>query len=344
MQFKARDIAFFIGGELIGDGNKPISGINGAKEAKETDLAFILEDKFEHLIDASNAACLIIPKSLKGTYKKTVIKVDEPGAAFTKIINFAMPNRIPHPSGIHQTAVVAKSAKLGSGVALGAYVVIEDGAVIGDKTIIYPFCYVGKNTKIGRSCVFYPNVTIRESISIGDRVIIHPGAVIGADGFGYFPQKDGTHAKIPQLGTVIIEDDVEIGAGTAIDRARFDKTVIGKGTKIDNLVQIAHNVIIGPNCIIAGQAGMSGSTELGKNVTLGGGVGLSGHLKLGDNVIVGGMSGITKSYPANTILFGYPAKPIDKARDIIASIGLLPKLYKRVRALEAKIKELEEKK
>jgi UDP-3-O-[3-hydroxymyristoyl] glucosamine N-acyltransferase len=344
MQFKARDVAFFIGGELVGDGSRPISGINGAKEAKETDLAFILEDKFENLIDASNAACLIIPKSLKGTYKKTVIRVDEPGAAFTKIINFAMPNRIPHPTGIHQTAVAAKGAKLGSGVALGAYVVIEDGAVIGDKTVIYPFCYIGKNAKIGRSCVFYPNVTIRESISIGDRVIIHPGAVVGADGFGYFPQKDGTHTKIPQLGTVIIEDDVEIGACTAIDRARFDKTVIGKGTKIDNLVQIAHNVIIGPNCIVAGQVGISGSSELGKNVSLGGGVGLSGHLKLGDNVMVGGMSGITKSYPANTILFGYPAKPIEKARDTIAAIGLLPKLYKRVRALEAKIRELEEKK
>jgi UDP-3-O-[3-hydroxymyristoyl] glucosamine N-acyltransferase len=344
MQFKARDIAFFIGGELVGDGNKPISGINGAKEAKETDLAFILEDKFENLIDVSNAACLIIPKSLKGTYKKTVIKVDEPGVAFTKIINFAMPNRIPHPSGIHQTAVVAKGAKLGSGVALAAYVVIEDGAVIGDKTVLYPFCYIGKNTKIGKSCVLYPNVTIRESISIGERVIIHSGAVIGADGFGYFPQKDGTHTKIPQLGTVVIEDDVEIGACTTIDRARFDKTIIGKGTKIDNLVQIAHNVITGPNCIIAGQTGISGSSELGKNVILAGGVGVGDHLKLGDNVIAGGMSGITKSYPANTTLFGYPAKPIEKARDTIASIGLLPKLYKRVRALEAKIRELEEKK
>ena len=344
MQFKAKDIAFFIGGELAGDPNKPISGINGAKEAKETDLAFILEDKFEALIDRSEAACLIIPKSLKGTYRNTVIRVDEPGAAFTKIINFAMPNRIPHPTGVHRTAVVAKLAKLGSGVALGAYVVIEDGAVIGDKTVIYPFCYIGKNAKIGKSCILYPSVTIRESISIGDRVIIHPSSVIGADGFGYFPQKDGTHAKIPQLGTVIIEDDVEIGACTTVDRARFDKTVICKGTKIDNLVQIAHNVIIGPNCIIAGQTGISGSAELGKNVMLGGGVGISGHLKLGDNVIVGGMSGVTKSYPANTTLFWYPAKPVEKIRDILASIGLLPKLYTRVKALEAKIRELEEKK
>jgi len=341
MQFKARDVAFFIGGELVGDGNKPISGINGAKEAKETDLAFILEERFENLIETSNAACLIIPKSLKGTYRKTVIKVDEPGAAFTKIINFVLPDRIPHPSGIHQTALVGKTAKLGSGVALAAYVVVEDGAVIGEKTVVYPFCYIGKNSRIGKSCILYPSVTIRESILIGDRVAIHPGSVIGADGFGYFPQKDGTHAKIPQLGTVVIEDDVEIGACTTIDRARFDKTVIGKGSKIDNLVQVAHNVIIGPNCILAAQTGISGSTELGRNVMLGGQVGVADHLKLGDFVMAGAKSGISKSFPANTTLLWYPAKPVAKARDIIASVGLLPKLYARVRALEAKIKELE---
>lgn len=343
MQFKARDVALFIGGELVGDGDKPISGINGAKEASQTDLAFILEDKFEKLIDVSNAACLIIPKSLKGTYKKTVIKVDEPGAAFTKIINFALPNRIPHPTGVHRTAVVAKGARLGPGVALGAYVVVEDGAELGDKTVIYPFCYIGKNSKIGRSCILYPNVTIRESISIGDRVSIHPGSVIGADGFGYLPQKNGTHAKIPQLGTVVIEDDVEIGACVTIDRARFDKTVIGKGSKIDNLVQVAHNVTLGPNCILAAQTGISGSTELGRNVILGGQVGVADHLKLGDYVMAGAKSGISKSFPANTTLFWYPAKPVEKARNIIASVGLLPKLYERVKALEAKIKELEEK-
>jgi UDP-3-O-[3-hydroxymyristoyl] glucosamine N-acyltransferase len=165
--------------------------------------------------------------------------------------------------------------------------------------------------------------------------------VIGADGFGYYPQKDGTHTKIPQLGTVVIEDDVEIGACTTIDRARFDKTVIGKGSKIDNLVQVAHNVIMGPNCILAAQTGISGSTELGRNVILGGQVGVADNLKLGDNVMAAAKSGISKSFPANTILLWYPARPIEKAREVIASIGLLPKLYKRVRELEAKIKELE---
>jgi UDP-3-O-[3-hydroxymyristoyl] glucosamine N-acyltransferase len=343
MQFKARDISLFIGGELVGDGSVPISGINGVKEAGEKDLAFILEPKFENLIETSNAGCIIIPKSLKGPYKKTVIRVENPGAAFTKIIHFAMPDRIPHPKGIHQTAVVAKGAKLGSGVALAPYVVVEEGAELGDKTVVYPFCYIGKKTKIGSGCILYPNVTIRESVTIGNRVIIHPGSVIGADGFGYFPDKDGVHIKIPQLGTVVIEDDVEIGACTTVDRARFEKTVIGKGTKIDNLVQVAHNVRTGPNCILAAQTGIAGSTELGRNVILGGQVGVGDHLKLGDFVMAGAKSGISRSFPANTTVFWYPAKPVEKARDIIASVGLLPKLFARVRALEAKIKELESK-
>jgi UDP-3-O-[3-hydroxymyristoyl] glucosamine N-acyltransferase len=167
--------------------------------------------------------------------------------------------------------------------------------------------------------------------------------VIGADGFGYFQRKDGTNVKIPQLGTVVIEDDVEIGACATIDRARFDKTVIGKGSKIDNLVQIAHNVILGPNCIVAAQTGISGSSVLGKNVMLGGQVGVADHLTLGDNVKAGAQSGISRSFPANTTVFWYPAKPVEKVRDILASVGLLPKLYARVRALEAKIKELEKK-
>jgi len=343
MQVKVRDVALFTGGELSGDGGKLISGINGVKEAKESDLAFILDTRYENLIEGSGAACVIIPKSLQGTYKKTVIRVDDPAATLAKIIDFAMPNRIPHPKGRHQTVVVSKTAKLAAGVALGPYVVIEDDAVIGGNTVIYPFCYIGKNTKIGKDCILYPNVTLRENIEIGDRVIIHPGSVIGADGFGYFTKKDGSHAKIPQIGTVIIEDDVEIGACVTIDRARFEKTFIGKGSKIDNLVQIAHNVKLGPNCVIAAQTGISGSTELGKSVVLGGQVGVGDHIKLGDFVVAGGKTGITRSFPANTTLFWYPAKPVDKIRDVLASIGLLPKLFKRVRELEAKIKELEKK-
>ena len=343
MQFRLKEVAVFVGGELVGDPDARISGINGVKEAKDGDLAFIFDPRFENLIDSSAASGVVIPKSLTGSYKKPVIKVDDPSATLARIIDFAMPGRVPHPRGVHKTAVISPGAKIGRGAAVGAYAVVEAQASIGEGTVIYPFCYIGHKSTVGERCVFYPNVTVREGVTIADRVVIHPGSVIGADGFGYAPQKDGTHTKIPKLGTVVIEDDVEIGACVTIDRARFDRTVIGRGSKIDNLVQIAHNVTLGPNCIIAAQTGISGSTELGRNVILGGQVGVADHLKLGDFVMAGAKTGISRSFPANTTLFWYPAKPVDKARDIIASVGLLPKLYESVRALEAKIKELEAK-
>jgi UDP-3-O-[3-hydroxymyristoyl] glucosamine N-acyltransferase len=339
MQRTTKDIADFVGGELVGDGSVPISGINGINEAGKGDLAFLLSAKQEDLISSTKASAVIVPKDVRKTFDKPIIKVDSPSIAFSRIIEVVMPDRIPHPKGIHPTAIVSKKAVLAGGVALGPYTAVEDGADIGEGTVIYPFSYIGKNSRIGKRCIIYPNVTIREEVTIGSNVIIHPGSVIGSDGFGYDTRPDGTHVKIPQLGTVVIEDDVEIGACVTIDRARFARTVIGKGTKIDNLVQIAHNVVMGPNCIIAGQSGISGSSTLGRNVVLGGQVGVADHLKLGDFVMAGAKTGISKSFPAKTTLFWYPAKPVDKARAIIASIGLLPKLYERVRKLEERLKK-----
>ena len=338
---KVKEIAKLLGGELVGSGEAEIKGINGINEAREGELAFLLDSRLGDLLDSTNASCVVVPKDIKKSCNKPVIKVDNPSIAFSRAVDTLMPDRIPHPKGISPQACVSPKARLGAQVALGQYVVVEDGAVIGDKTVIYPFCYIGRNTRIGKDCIIYPNVTLREEITIGDRVAIHPGTVVGSDGFGYdINKKDGTHIKIPQVGTVVIEDDVELGACVTIDRARFKKTVIGKGTKIDNLVQIAHNVVMGPNCMIAAQTGIAGSTELGRNVTFGGQVGVGDHLKIGDFVTAGAKSGISKSFPANTVLFWYPAKPVDKVRDIIASIGLLPKLFKRVRELEAKIEKL----
>ena len=341
MAKKLKEIATLIGGELVGNGEVLISGINGINEAREGELAFILDSKYGDLIESTKASAIIVPKDLNKNCDKPLIKVENPSLTFSKIIEVIMPDIIPHPKGIAKTAMVSDKAKLGPNVALGHYVVIEAGAVIGENTVLYPFCYVGKNTRIGNNCVLYPNVVVREEISVGSNVIIHPGSVIGSDGFGYDIKKDGTNVKIPQLGTVVVEDDVEIGACVTIDRARFSKTVIGKGSKIDNLVQIAHNVVIGPNCLIAAQTGISGSSVLGRNVILGGQVGVADHLKIGDFTKAGAKSGISKSFPANSVLFWYPAKPVDKARDVLASIGLLPKLFERVRALENKIKELE---
>ncbi len=339
-----KELAAFVGGELLGDGGVSISGINGIREAGSGEVAFIVNSKAEALIDSTKASCVIVPKDVKGPFSKPLIKVENPSIAFSKIIDYIFPGRIPHPKGIHETAVISESAWLGKNVSVGAYVVIEDKASIGDNTVIYPFSYIGKDSKIGNDCIIYPHVTIRESISIGSRVIIHPSGVIGSDGFGYDTQRDGTHVKIPQLGTVVIEDDVEIGSCVTIDRARFNKTVIGKGAKIDNLCQIAHNVIIGPYCLIAAQAGIAGSSTLGRNVVFAGQVGVADHVKLADFIMAGGKTGILKSFPVpKTMLFGIPARPMDKARDVVACVGLLPKLFQRVRALEAKLKESEKK-
>jgi UDP-3-O-[3-hydroxymyristoyl] glucosamine N-acyltransferase len=339
-----KEIAAFVNGELSGDGAVSINGINGIREAVNGELAFIMNSKDGALIDSTGASCVIVSRDVKGSFNKPLIKVDNPSVAFSRIIEYVNPDSIPHPKGIHETAVISKSASLGKNVSVGPYSVIADKAVIGDNTIIYPFSYVGKSSRIGNGCVLYPHVIIRESISIGNRVVIHPSSVIGSDGFGYDTQGDGTHFKIPQLGTVVVEDDVEIGSCVTIDRARFNKTVIGKGSKIDNLCQIAHNVTIGPYCLIAAQTGIAGSSSLGRNVVLGGQVGVADHVKVGDFVMAAGKSGITKSFLVpKTTLFGIPARPIDKARDTVACVGLLPKLFERVRALEAKLKELEKK-
>ncbi|MFA6321598.1 MAG: UDP-3-O-(3-hydroxymyristoyl)glucosamine N-acyltransferase [Candidatus Omnitrophota bacterium] len=341
MTAKTKDIAKLINGELVGSGDVLIKGISGVNEAREGDLAFVLNPQRPELITATKASCVVVPKSLAGIFDKPVIKVENPSIAFSKIIEFIMPGRIPHPKSVHTSAVIAKDAHIGKSAGIGPYVVIESGASIGENVSVYPFCYIGKNVKIGKDCIIYPNVTIREEVIIGSGVIIHPGSVIGSDGFGYDIQKDGTKVKIPQLGTVVIEDNVEIGACVTIDRARFNKTVIGHGSKIDNLVQIAHNVLIGQDCVIAAQSGIAGSSEIGRNVVFGGQVGVADHVKVGDFVIAGAKTGIHKSYPDKTVLFGYPSKPADKAREQIASLGLLPKLFERVRILEAKIKELE---
>jgi UDP-3-O-[3-hydroxymyristoyl] glucosamine N-acyltransferase len=218
--------------------------------------------------------------------------------------------------------------------------VIEDNVLIGDNSVIYSSCFIGSYTCIGSDTLIYPNVSIRERLFIGSRVVIHSGTVIGSDGFG-FANIEGLNQRIPQIGTVVIEDDVEIGSNVTIDRARFDKTVIGRGTKIDNLVQIAHNVVVGENTIIIAQAGISGSTTIGKNVTIAGQAGLVGHINIGDGAVLAAQAGVTKSVPANTVVSGYPAKPHEVAKQVNACVQSLPRLYNTVAELKKKIEELE---
>lgn len=225
-------------------------------------------------------------------------------------------------------------------MAIGAYVTIEDNVSIGDNTIIYGGCYVGQYTKIGKDTLIYPNVSIREYVNIGSRVVIHSGTVIGSDGFG-FANMDGVYERIPQIGSVAIEDDVDIGSNVTIDRARFDKTIIGRGTKIDNLVHIAHNVVIGENCIIVAQVGISGSASIGKGVTLAGQVGVVGHITIGDGAIVAGRSGVTKSVAPGAFVSGFPAKPHGVAKRVNACVQNLPRLFETVGGLKKKVAELE---
>jgi UDP-3-O-[3-hydroxymyristoyl] glucosamine N-acyltransferase len=262
--------------------------------------------------------------------------------AFVKVVALFRPAKQRHPRGIHPTAIVGKGVQLGRGVCLGAYSVVEEDATIGDGSVIYPRCYIGYASAIGKDTVIYPQVVVRENVTIGNRVIIHSGTVVGSDGFGYVTVEQAHH-KIPQVGTVIIEDDVEIGANVAIDRARFDKTVIGSGTKIDNLVHIAHNVTIGKNCLIVAQVGISGSTSVGDNVILAGQVGIVGHIKIGDNAVVLAKSGVSKAVPAGSSVWGYPAKEEGFAKRLNAHLNNLPRLSAEVKELKKKIEELEKK-
>jgi len=243
MRKTLKEIAEFIDGELVGNGNIIITGISGIKEASEGDITFVANPKYLALIETTHASAIITPSDIEVT-SKPIIRTQSPSLAFAKLVSFIAPSEAKHIKGIHPSAVLGKDVSLGRDVAIGPYVVIEDSVSIGDKTIIYAGCFIGHHTKIGNDTLIYSNVSIRERVTIGNRVIIHSGTVIGSDGFG-FATINGIHHKIPQIGTVVIEDDVEIGANVTIDRARFGKTLIGRGTKIDNLVQIAHNVIIG---------------------------------------------------------------------------------------------------
>ena len=333
------EIAKLVEGELVGNKDIVITGISGIKEAKKGDITFLANSKYESLLETTEASA-IITSNLPVNSSKPLIKTENPSFAFAKVMAMFAPDAIRHPQGISEQASISPKAKFGKNVAIGPFTIIEDNVIVGNDTIIYGNCYVGHDTKIGDKCIIYPNVSIRERIIIGNRVIIHCGTVIGSDGFGFALVK-GIQEKIPQIGTVLIEDDVEIGANVTIDRARFDKTFIGKGTKIDNLVQIAHNVIIGENCTIVAQAGISGSTILGNGVILAGQAGLVGHITVGDGAVAAAQAGVTKSIPAHTVVSGYPARPHDVAKRVNACVQNLPQLYKRIKELEQKIEKLE---
>ncbi|MBN2830847.1 MAG: UDP-3-O-(3-hydroxymyristoyl)glucosamine N-acyltransferase [Candidatus Omnitrophica bacterium] len=339
MRKTLKEIAGLVNGEVIGDSSIVITGANGIKEAEAGDITFLSNPKYYSLLKSTSASAIITSREVFDT-DKPVIRVDNPSLAFVKVIALIKTDTTEHPKGIHASAILGKNVKLGKNVSLGAYAVVGDNVQIGDNSVVYPGVSIGGEVNVGINTLIYANVSIREKCIIGNNVIIHSGTVIGSDGFG-FVDIDGKHHKVPQVGIVEIGDDVEIGANVTIDRARFGKTIIGSGTKIDNLVQIAHNVAIGKNCLIVAQVGISGSTTIGDNVILAGQVGVIGHITIGDNVIVTAQSGVSKSIPANVIFSGVPARPNMENQRIVACTHNLPKLFDLVKELKKRVDELQ---
>ena len=337
-----------LGGELIaGSPETLIGGVASLAEAGEGEISFFGNPKYLAVLRRSRAAAVLVPRGYPpeafgwqpdaGT--PALVAVDNPSLEFAKLVKRFTPPAVADVPGVHPTAVLGENVRLGRDVCIRPYAVIEDGTEIADGVYVGAHVFIGAGSVVGAGSRIYPNVTIREHTRIGRRVIIHSGTVIGGDGFG-FEQKDGRHVKIPQTGIVQIDDDVEIGSNVSVDRARFGRTHIGEGTKIDNLVQIAHNVVIGPHCLIVAQVGISGSTRLGRHVTLGGQVGVIGHIEIGDEAAVGAQSGVSKNVPPGALMWGTPTVPINEAKEQIALTRRLPKLIERVKKLEAELAEL----
>ncbi|MGQ9629576.1 MAG: UDP-3-O-(3-hydroxymyristoyl)glucosamine N-acyltransferase [bacterium] len=332
---KLKDIANMVGGELHGDGDLEISGVASLTSAAEGDITFADKNNLKYLGDTS-AGAVIVPPDAPDDLSIPHIRCPNPYLAFTKVMRAFVPESLP-PRGIHPSAVIDESAEVGEEASIGAQSFIGRNSTVGRGSTIFPLVYVGESVSIGENCVIYPNVTIYDKTIIGNSVVIHAGTVIGSDGFGYIPVGK-KHHKIPQVGRVVVEDDVEIGANVTIDRATLDETRIGRGTKIDNLVQIAHNVTIGENCIILAEVGISGSTRIGNNVTLAGQVGTRDHIEIGDGSIVLGASVVADDIPPGSIYSSFwPAVPHNKWKRIFPLVREMPELVKAVRALQKEI-------
>ncbi|MDR1122474.1 MAG: UDP-3-O-(3-hydroxymyristoyl)glucosamine N-acyltransferase [Endomicrobium sp.] len=328
MKFIAFELATLVSGELIGNKNVILTGANGLLEAKSNEVSFLGNLKYlqEALSTQAGVIFVGLDSDVAQFKNKNIIKVKNPQYAYSIVLSIIEKERTLINKKVYQSASIHDKAKIGKDAYIGQNVVIEDGVTVGDNVKIFPNVYIGKDVKIGNDCLIYPNVVIRENSSIGDRVILQPGVIIGGDGFGFITI-DGKTQKIPQVGRVEIGNDVEIGSNTAIDKATVGVTRIGSGTKIDNLVTVAHNVQIGENCIIISQVGISGSTCLGNNVIIGGQTGLVGHIKIGNNVIISSQSGISKNIKDGEIVGGNPMAPLTQSIKIRALMRKLPEMY-----------------
>jgi UDP-3-O-[3-hydroxymyristoyl] glucosamine N-acyltransferase len=344
MAMTIREIAALIDGEVLGDENIRITSVAKIEEAKAGDISFVANPQYEKFLETTFASAVIVNRSAdlsKHAQLPALIKVADAYASFVIVLQKLNPLPDAVPLGIHPSALIPASTTIGKNCAVGPYVVFGEKCEVGDNTKIFPGTVIGNSVRIGKDCLIYGNVTIRESCILGDRVIVQSGAVIGADGFGFVPKKDGSYMKIPQLGIVVLEDDVEIQANTCIDRATMGETRIKRGTKIDNLVQIAHNVVVGEDTVIAGTAGIAGSTKIGNHVMIGGNAAITGHITVADKVSIAGHSGVTRSLEEGKTYFGYPAKEAGRGRRIEGALRQLPELLWTIRNLEERIKQLE---
>ncbi len=337
MKLTLKEIAEIVSGTLIGNQELSVVSINTLSDAKENELSFLGNKKYEHFVKDTKAAAILFPKKLDHEkYKdKNLILVDDPQFACGKILMLIEKEKLSKiKKGISPKATIEENVILGKDVCIGHNVVIEDNTTIGDNTKILPNVFIGRDVYIGKNCLIYPNVTIRERTKIGDNCIINAGVVIAGDGFGFVYEGDKVYKK-PQLGYVEIGNNVEIGANTTIDRATLpsSKTYIGDNTKIDNLVMIAHNVHIGKNSTIVAQVGIAGSTTVGNHVTLAGQVGLVGHINIGDNVMIGAQSGVTNDIEPNQIVAGEPLQPYRRYLQTKAIIKKLPEIYEQIKSL-----------
>ena len=324
--------------EVVGDADTVIAGVAGIREAQPGDITFIANARYDAYLDETKASAVICSRETRPA-SVPLLLVDNPYLAFQRVVRIFRPEDRPAP-GVHPTAVVSSSAVLGRDVSIGPNVVVDADAQLGDRSVVMAGCYIGPRVVIGEDCLFYPGVKVREDCLLGARVILHPGVVIGGDGFG-FAFDSGRYHKVPQVGNVIIGDDVEIGTNTTVDRATTHSTRIGDGTKIDNLVQIGHNVVIGRHCIIVAQVGISGSTEIEDYVTVGGQAGLAGHIRVGHGAMIGAQSGVTKSVQAETVVTGYPAMPHNLWKRLQAFVQKLPEFVRRLKVLEERVGKLE---
>ena len=342
MEITLAELARKLGGKLEGDGAQVIRGVAGVREAQPGDLTFVANPRYAPDVARTRASAVLVDARWNKPCPAALIRVENPDRAFAEVVMAFAPKPPPVAAGVHPTAVVAADARLGEGVSVGPLCVIESGAVIGDRTVLRASVYVGHQSRIGCDGLLYPHVSIRENCTIGDRVILHNGVVIGSDGFGYTVDPEGRRQKIPQVGIVEIGNDVEIGANSTVDRARFGRTRIGNGVKIDNLAQVAHNVVVGENAVIVAQVGIAGSTEIGKGAVLAGQCGIAGHLVIGDGAVIGGQSGVGKDVPPGEAWRGSPARPLKEMMRADAAMLRLPQMKRTVADLEERVRKLED--